>query len=108
MALNHITPLVVAVLFAATVQLTPAAAENKLWPTDTDTGNGWTDRENGIWNELAERYDAADVSIARKMFPRASVDIYAYRQAVYWLQDQQNTRLDRAIGNSYTDTYRER
>jgi hypothetical protein len=82
---------------------TPAAAEDKPWPINTD--NGWTNRENGVWNELAARYGTGDVSLARNMFPRASVDTYQYRNAVDWLQDQQDTRLDRDKG---TNTVRQR
>ena len=101
MALSRVMPLMVAAVFVASAaRLTPAAA--------ADNGNGWTDRENAIWHELAEQYGAADVSIARNMFPRASVDIYVYREAVYWLEDKRNTRLDRDKGNSYTGTFRER
>jgi hypothetical protein len=106
MTLARVTRLVIAALLAVSASLPTQAAEGK--PLPTDTGDGWTDRENAIWNELAERYGVADVSIARHMFPRASVDIYVYRDAVSWLQDQQNTRLDRDKGTSYTNTYRER
>jgi hypothetical protein len=36
------------------------------------------------------------------MFPRASVNTGVYIQAVEWLQDQQNIKLDRQKGNSYS------
>jgi hypothetical protein len=95
--LSRAAPFVVAAIFAVSATLpTPAVAEDKIWPTNTD--NGWTNRENAVWNELAARYGAGDVSIARNMFPRASVDMYVYRNAVDWLQDQQDTRLDRDKG----------
>ena len=86
--------------FASPAQHFPAVA--------ADTDDAWAARDNAIWHELAEAYGATEASIARKMFPRASVDIYVYRDAVYWLQDKQNTRLDRDKGNSYTQTIRER
>lgn len=111
MALNRFKLLMVAALFSVSAaQSTAVAADDKSRAAFgvTQWTDGWTDKENAIWDELAARYGAADVSIARKMFPRASVDTYAYREAVYWLQDQQNTRLDRDKGNSYTKTYRER
>jgi len=53
-----------------------------------------------VWNELAAKYGAADVSIVRNMFPRASVDVYVHRDAAVWLQDQQDTRLDRDKGDT--------
>jgi hypothetical protein len=103
-ALSRVASLVVAVIFVVGATLsTPAAAENKSWPTNTDSG--WTNRENAVWNELAAKYGEADVSIARNMFPRASVDVYVYRDAVVWLQDQLDTRLDRDKG---TNTVRDR
>jgi hypothetical protein len=99
MFLSRVAPSAVATIFAASVTLsTPAAAEDKPWPTNTDSG--WTNRENAVWNEFAAKYGEADVSIARNMFPRASVDMYVYRDAVDWLQDQQDTRLDRDKGTS--------
>ena len=100
MVLSRLIPPMFAVFVASMAQLNPVAA--------ADRDNGWTDREDAIWHELAEVYGAAEVSIARNMFPRASVDTYVYREAVYWLQDKQNTRLDRDRGNSYTGTFRER
>ena len=102
--LSRVAPLVAAAIFVVSTTLpTPAAAADKPWPTNTD--NGWTNRENAVWNELAAKYDAADVSIARNMFPRAAVDVYVYRDVVVWLQGQQDTRLDREKG---TNTMRER
>jgi hypothetical protein len=102
MVLSRAALLVVAAIFTVSATL-PSPAADKTWPTNTD--NGWTNRENAVWNELATKYDAADVSIARNMFPRASVDVYVYRDAVVWLQDRQDTRLDRDKG---TNTVRDR
>jgi hypothetical protein len=92
-----------AILTVSATLATPSTAEDK--PRTTNADNGWTNRESAVWNELAAKYGAADVSIARNMFPRASVDVYVYRDAVVWLQDQQDIRLDREKG---TNTVRER
>lgn len=88
--------LVASTTFVTGLVSTPlsAAEASKPWPTDT--GNSWTDREIAVWNELAARYGAAEVSIARNMFPRASVDVSVYRDVVYWLQDQQDAQSDMA------------
>ena len=104
MVLSRAALLVVAAIFAVSATVpTAATAEDK--PRTTNADNGWTNREGSVWNELAAKYGAADVSIARNMFPRASVDVYVYRDAVVWLQDQQDIRLDREKG---TNTVRER
>ena len=47
------------------------AEASKPWPTDT--GSSWTDRENAVWNELAARYGAAEVSaICSRVLPSTS------------------------------------
>jgi len=74
------------------------------WPTNTD--DRVTNTENRYWNQLIDRYGAADTAIARNMFPRAPWDPSLYRQAVDWLQEQENIRLDRQRGNSYSYSYR--
>ena len=101
---SRLAPFVVVTILTVGATLpTAAAAEHKPWPINTD--DGWTNRENTVWNELAARYGSGDVLIARNMFPRTSVDMYEYREAVDWLQEQQDARLDRDKG---TNTVRQR